>query len=122
MSSLCHGIDGILKATRFKLLTVYELEIVDVVLHAKDAEKFFSVSKQTLVTLLYQVKQSFKATNVVDQLSHILQTPEEVKGFLNFAVHVEGINLTNCLSGHGSIATCALLITNPLASFTIQVF
>ncbi len=47
MSSLCHGIDGILKATLFKLLTVDEIEIVDMVLRAKDAEKLFSVSKQT---------------------------------------------------------------------------
>ncbi len=68
------------------------------------------------------MENGFKATNVVDQLSHILQTPEEVKGFLNFAVHVDGINVTNCISGRGSIATCELLITNPLASFTIQVY
>ncbi len=63
----------------------------------------------------------FKAANVVDQLSFILQTPEDVKGFSNFAVHVEEINVTDCRSGRGSIATCVLLIINPLASFTIQV-
>ncbi len=68
-----------------------------------------------------QMKNGFKATNFVDQLSYILQTPEEVKGFSNFAVNVEGINVTDCASGRGSIATCQLLITNPLASFTIQV-
>ncbi len=67
------------------------------------------------------MENGFKAANVVDQLSFILQTPGEVKGFSNFAVHVEGINVTDCTSGRGSIATCELLITNPLASFTIQV-
>ncbi len=67
------------------------------------------------------MENGFKAVNVVDQLSFILQTPEDVKGFLNFAVQMEGINVTDCRSGRGSIATCVLLIINPMASFTIQV-
>ncbi len=65
--------------------------------------------------------QTENSPYVVEQLRYILQTPEDAKGFVNFAVEVEGLNLTNCRPGLRSIATCQLLIVNPMASFKTQV-
>ncbi len=69
-----------------------------------------------------QMQNGQNAPNIVELLSFILQTPEDVKGFLNFAVQMEGINVANCRAGPGSVATCELLMVNPMASFTIQVW
>ncbi len=61
------------------------------------------------------------APNIVELLRYILQTPEDLKGFVKFSVQVEGLNVTGYRPGHGPIVTCELFITNPLASYTIQV-
>ncbi len=89
--------------------------------HSTSLYEFLKLLANDYSACQTQMENGFKAANVVDQLNYILQTSEDIKGFLNFAVHVEGINVTDCISGRGSIATCELLITNPLASFTIQV-
>ncbi len=69
-----------------------------------------------------QMQNGQNALDIVELLRNILRTPEDVKGFLNLAVQVEGINVTGCRTGPGSIATCELLMVNPCASFTIQVW
>ncbi len=69
-----------------------------------------------------QMQNGQNAPNIVELLSFILQTPEDVKGFLNFAVQMEVINVTDCRPDYGSTATCELLVVNPIASFTIQVW
>ncbi len=69
-----------------------------------------------------QMQNGQNTPNIVELLSKILQTPEVVKGFLNFAVKMEGINVTGCRPGHEPTATCELLIVNPIASFTTQVY
>ncbi len=69
-----------------------------------------------------QMENGHNAPDIAELLRNILRTPEDVKGFLNFAVQMEGINVTDCRAGPGSVATCELLMVNPLASFTIQVW
>ncbi len=69
-----------------------------------------------------QMQNGQNAPNFAELLRNILRTPEDVKGFLNFAVQMEGINVTGCKPGHEPTATCELLIVNPIASFTTQVY
>ncbi len=69
-----------------------------------------------------RMENGHNAPSIDEQLSYILQTPADVKGFLNFAVQVEGISVTGCRPDYGSITVCELLIINPMASFTIQVY
>ncbi len=69
-----------------------------------------------------RMENGHSTPSIDEQLSFILQTPADIKGFLNFAVQVGGISVTGCRPDYGSITACELLIINPMASFTIQVY
>ncbi len=68
-----------------------------------------------------QMENGTSAHNATKQLVHILQTPEDVKGFFNFALQVEGFNVTDCRLDHLFIGACKLLVLNPTAAYIIQV-
>ncbi len=61
------------------------------------------------------------AHNATKQLIHVLQTPEDVKGFFKFAEQVKGFHVTDCRLDHWFIGACRLLVLNPTAAYTIQV-
>ncbi len=69
-----------------------------------------------------QMENGHNAPDIAELLRNILRTLEDVKGFLNFAVQMEGINVTGCRPGHEPTASCELLMVNPIASFTTQVY
>ncbi len=68
-----------------------------------------------------QMENGSNTHNVTRQLSYILQTPEYIKGFSNFAVQVEGLNVMDCRLDHWFTAACELRIINPRAQYTLQV-
>ncbi len=70
---------------------------------------------------LMQMEIGSNTHNVTRQLSHNLQTPEYIKGFSNFAVQVEGLNVMDCRLDHWFTATCELRIIHPREQYTIQV-